>query len=78
MCEAKCEFFLPAAYLSFSDNLHFWNKRKMLLKPMFPRELIGRDAMRGHLNTIAIAKRRVAVASLVESGSELLIWSEVR
>ncbi|MDA1050474.1 MAG: glycoside hydrolase family 130 protein [Planctomycetota bacterium] len=27
-------------YLSFSDNVHFWNERKMLLKPMFPWELI--------------------------------------
>jgi len=27
-------------YLSFSDNVHFWNERKLLLKPTFPWELI--------------------------------------
>jgi predicted GH43/DUF377 family glycosyl hydrolase len=27
-------------YLMFSDNVHFWNKRKLLLKPSFPWELI--------------------------------------
>lgn len=27
-------------YLSFSDNVHFWNERKLLLKPKFPWELI--------------------------------------
>ena len=27
-------------YLSFSDNIHFWNERKALLKPIFPWELI--------------------------------------
>ena len=27
-------------YLSFSDNIHFWNERKLLLKPVFPWELI--------------------------------------
>ena len=27
-------------YLSFSDNIHFWNERKVLLKPTFPWELI--------------------------------------
>ena len=27
-------------YLSFSDNIHFWNERKVLLRPTFPWELI--------------------------------------
>jgi predicted GH43/DUF377 family glycosyl hydrolase len=27
-------------YLSFSDNIHFWNERELLLKPMYPWELI--------------------------------------
>jgi len=27
-------------YLSFSDNVHFWNERKLLLKPKYPWELI--------------------------------------
>jgi predicted GH43/DUF377 family glycosyl hydrolase len=27
-------------YLSFSDNIHFWNERTALLKPTFPWELI--------------------------------------
>jgi predicted GH43/DUF377 family glycosyl hydrolase len=27
-------------YLMFSDNVHFWNERKTLLKPTFPWELI--------------------------------------
>ncbi|HEV2729803.1 MAG TPA: hypothetical protein VGV15_07200, partial [Terriglobales bacterium] len=27
-------------YLMFSDNVHFWYERKVLLKPMFPWELI--------------------------------------
>lgn len=27
-------------YLMFSDNVHFWNERKLLLKPTFPWELI--------------------------------------
>jgi predicted GH43/DUF377 family glycosyl hydrolase len=27
-------------YLMFSDNVHFWNKRQMLLKPEFPWELV--------------------------------------
>ena len=27
-------------YLSYSDNIHFWNERKVLLKPTFPWELI--------------------------------------
>ena len=27
-------------YLSYSDNVHFWNERKLLLKPTFPWELI--------------------------------------
>jgi predicted GH43/DUF377 family glycosyl hydrolase len=27
-------------YLMFSDNLHFWHERKVLLKPMFPWELV--------------------------------------
>ena len=27
-------------YLSFSDNVHFWDERKLLLKPVFPWELI--------------------------------------
>jgi len=27
-------------YLMFSDNVHFWNERKVLLKPAFPWELI--------------------------------------
>ena len=27
-------------YLSYSDNIHFWNERKLLLKPVFPWELI--------------------------------------
>jgi predicted GH43/DUF377 family glycosyl hydrolase len=27
-------------YLSLSDNIHFWNERKLLLKPVFPWELI--------------------------------------
>ncbi len=27
-------------FLMFSDNLHFWNERKVLLKPTFPWELI--------------------------------------
>jgi predicted GH43/DUF377 family glycosyl hydrolase len=27
-------------YLMFSDNVHFWNERKVLLKPMFPWELV--------------------------------------
>jgi predicted GH43/DUF377 family glycosyl hydrolase len=26
--------------LMFSDNIHFWNKRKVLLKPVFPWELV--------------------------------------
>jgi predicted GH43/DUF377 family glycosyl hydrolase len=27
-------------YLMFSDNVHFWNEHKVLLKPTFPWELI--------------------------------------
>jgi predicted GH43/DUF377 family glycosyl hydrolase len=27
-------------YLMFSDNVHFWNERKVLLKPAFPWELV--------------------------------------
>ena len=27
-------------YLMFSDNIHFWNERQMLLKPMFDWELV--------------------------------------
>jgi len=27
-------------YLMFSDNVHFWNKHKLLLKPTFPWELV--------------------------------------
>ena len=27
-------------YLMFSDNIHFWNERKALLKPTFPWELV--------------------------------------
>jgi predicted GH43/DUF377 family glycosyl hydrolase len=27
-------------YLMFSDNIHFWNERKVLLKPAFPWELV--------------------------------------
>jgi predicted GH43/DUF377 family glycosyl hydrolase len=27
-------------YLMFSDNVHFWNERSMLLKPVFPWELV--------------------------------------
>ena len=27
-------------YLMFSDNIHFWNERRMLLTPAFPWELI--------------------------------------
>ena len=27
-------------YLMFSDNAHFWNERRMLLKPAFPWELV--------------------------------------
>jgi predicted GH43/DUF377 family glycosyl hydrolase len=27
-------------YLMFSDNIHFWNKRMVLLKPAFPWELV--------------------------------------
>ncbi len=27
-------------YLMFSDNVHFWNQRQMLLKPAFPWELV--------------------------------------
>ncbi len=27
-------------YLMFSDNVHFWHERKVLLKPMFPWELV--------------------------------------
>jgi len=27
-------------FLMFSDNVHFWNEHKMLLKPMFPWELV--------------------------------------
>ena len=27
-------------YLMFSDNVHFWNERKLLLKPAFPWELV--------------------------------------
>src|SRR3989475_11412130 len=27
-------------YLMFSDNVHFWYERKVLLKPMFPWELV--------------------------------------
>ncbi len=27
-------------YIMFSDNVHFWNERKLLLKPAFPWELI--------------------------------------
>jgi predicted GH43/DUF377 family glycosyl hydrolase len=27
-------------YLMFSDNVHFWNKRQVLLKPTFPWELV--------------------------------------
>jgi len=29
-----------SVYLSFSDNVHFWNEHKLLLKPTFPWELI--------------------------------------
>ena len=27
-------------YLMFSDNVHFWYERKVLLKPAFPWELV--------------------------------------
>jgi predicted GH43/DUF377 family glycosyl hydrolase len=27
-------------YLMFSDNVHFWNERKVLLRPIFPWELV--------------------------------------
>ncbi len=27
-------------YLMFSDNVHFWNERRLLLKPLFPWELV--------------------------------------
>jgi predicted GH43/DUF377 family glycosyl hydrolase len=27
-------------YIMFSDNVHFWNERKLLLKPVFPWELV--------------------------------------
>ena len=27
-------------YLMFSDNVHFWNERSVLLKPAFPWELV--------------------------------------
>ena len=27
-------------YIMFSDNVHFWNERKVLLKPVFPWELV--------------------------------------
>jgi predicted GH43/DUF377 family glycosyl hydrolase len=27
-------------YIMFSDDVHFWNERKVLLKPMFPWELV--------------------------------------
>ncbi len=27
-------------YLMFSDNVHFWNERRLLLKPVFPWELV--------------------------------------
>jgi predicted GH43/DUF377 family glycosyl hydrolase len=27
-------------YLMFSDNVHFWNQRQVLLKPLFPWELV--------------------------------------
>jgi predicted GH43/DUF377 family glycosyl hydrolase len=27
-------------YLMYSDNIHFWNERKLLLKPVFPWELV--------------------------------------
>ena len=27
-------------YLMFSDNIHFWNTREVLLKPVFPWELV--------------------------------------
>jgi predicted GH43/DUF377 family glycosyl hydrolase len=27
-------------YIMFSDNVHFWNERKLLLKPAFPWELV--------------------------------------
>ena len=27
-------------YLMFSDNVHFWNERQVLLKPAFPWELV--------------------------------------
>ncbi len=27
-------------YVMFSDNVHFWNERSLLLKPMFPWELV--------------------------------------
>jgi predicted GH43/DUF377 family glycosyl hydrolase len=27
-------------YLMFSDNVHFWNERRVLLKPTFPWELV--------------------------------------
>ena len=27
-------------YVMFSDNVHFWNERKLLLKPAFPWELV--------------------------------------
>jgi predicted GH43/DUF377 family glycosyl hydrolase len=27
-------------YVMFSDNIHFWNERKLLLKPAFPWELV--------------------------------------
>ena len=27
-------------YIMFSDNIHFWNERKLVLKPVFPWELV--------------------------------------
>ncbi len=27
-------------YIMFSDNVHFWNERKLILKPVFPWELV--------------------------------------
>ena len=33
-------------YLMFSDNVHFWNERSLLLKPAFPWELVQTRELR--------------------------------
>src|SRR5947207_3598316 len=40
-------------YIMFSDDVHFWSERKVLLKPMFPWELVQLGNCRSPIQTAA-------------------------